>query len=81
MSHTENKGDEKITKTALLPVEKWISNDKKDELNDLKGKYVGCNGFFKPDTWEEDGKKRSRIIFAVTKMEILTMKDNEEAAE
>ena len=54
---------------------------KKDELNDLKGKYVGCNGFFKPDTWEEDGKKRSRIIFAVTKMEILTMKDNEEAAE
>lgn len=36
VSHTENKGDEKSTKTALLPVEKWISNDKKDELKDLK---------------------------------------------
>ena len=81
ISHTENKGDEKVTKTALLPVEKWVSNSKKDELNDLKGKYVTCNGFFKPDTWEEDGKKRSRIIFAVTNMEIQTMKDNEEAAE
>ena len=81
VSHTENKGDEKVTKTALLPVEKWVSNDKKDELNDLKGKYIGCDGFFRPDVWEEDGKKRSRIIFAVTKMEILTMKDNEEAAE
>ena len=79
VSHTENKGDEKVTKTALLPVEKWVSNDKKDELNDLKGKYIGCEGFFRPDVWEEDGKKRSRIIFAVTKMEILTMKDNEEA--
>ena len=43
--------------------------------------YVTCNGFFKPDTWEEDGKKRSRIIFAVTNMEIQTMKDNGEAAE
>ena len=72
VSHTENKGDEKVTKT---------SNSKKDELNDLKGKYVTCNGFFKPDTWEEDGKKRSRIIFAVTNMEIQTMKDNEEAVE
>ena len=81
VSHTENKGDEKVTKTALLPVEKWVSNSKKDELNDLKGKYVTCNGFFKPDTWEEDGKKRSRIIFAVTNMEIQTMKDNEEAVE
>ena len=81
VSHTENKGDEKVTKTALLPVEKWISNSKKDELNDLKGKYVTCNGFFKPDTWEEDGKKRSRIIFVVTNMEIQTMKDNGEAAE
>ena len=68
VSHTENKGDEKVTKTALLPVEKWVS-------------YVTCNGFFKPDTWEEDGKKRSRIIFAVTNMEIQTMKDNEEAVE
>ena len=58
VSHVENKGDEKVSKTALLPVEKWVSNDKKDELNDLKGKYVGCHGFFKPDTWEEDGKKR-----------------------
>lgn len=81
VSHTENKGDEKSTKTALLPVEKWISNDKKDELKDLKGKYVGCHGFFKPDTWEEDGKKRSKIIFAVTKLEILTMKDNEDGKE
>ena len=81
VSHTENKGDEKVTKTALLPVEKWVSNEKMDELNDLKGKYVGCYGFMKPDVWEEDGKKRSRIIFAVTKMEILTMKDNEEAAK
>ena len=71
VSHTENKGDEKSTKTALLPVEKW----------DLKGKYVGCHGFFKPDTWEEDGKKRSKIIFAVTKLEILTMKDNEDGKE
>ena len=26
VSHTENKGDEKSTKTALLPVEKWISH-------------------------------------------------------
>ena len=49
VSHTENKGDEKVTKTALLPVEKWVSNSKKDELNDLKGKYVTCNGFFKPN--------------------------------
>ena len=81
VSHTENKGDEKSTKTALLPVEKWISNDKKDELKDLKGKYVGCHGFFRPDTWEEDGKKRSKIIFAVTKLEILTMKDNEDGKE
>ena len=81
VSHTENKGDEKVTKTALLPVEKWVSNEKMDELNDLKGKYVGCYGFMKPDVWEEDGKKRSRIIFAVTKMEILTMKDTEEAAK
>ena len=81
VSHTENKGDEKVTKTALLPVEKWVSNSKKDELNDLKGKYVTCNGFFKPDTWEEDGKKRSKIIFAVTKLEILTMKDNEDGKE
>ena len=39
------------------------------------------DGFFKPDTWEEDGKKKSRIIFAVTNMEIQSMKDNEEAAE
>ena len=62
VSHTENKGDEKSTKTALLPVEKWISNDKKDEL-------------------KEDGKKRSKIIFAVTKLEILTMKDNEDGKE
>ena len=38
VSHVENKGDEKVSKTALLPVEKWVSNDKKDELNDLKGK-------------------------------------------
>ena len=36
------------------------------EFENLKGKYVGCHGFFKPDTWEEDGKKRSKIIFAVT---------------
>ena len=28
VSHTENKGDEKVTKTALLPVEKWVSNSK-----------------------------------------------------
>ena len=57
VSHTENKGDEKSTKT------------------------VGCHGFFRPDTWEEDGKKRSKIIFAVTKLEILTMKDNEDGKE
>ena len=35
----------------------------------------------KGDTWEEDGKKRSKIIFAVTKLEILTMKDNEDGKE
>ena len=43
VSHTENKGDEKVTKTALLPVEKWISNDKKDELKDLKGRAIRNN--------------------------------------
>ena len=43
VSHTENKGDEKSTKTALLPVEKWISNDMGRGWQEAQQDHLRCH--------------------------------------
>ena len=79
IARTEGKGENKKRTSAILNIEIWRSNTNAADLALLKkGNRITVKGFFKPDTYEKDGKPVSKIVFAVT--EITTGDDTKEEA-
>ncbi len=74
--HAIKKNDETVYESALLPCERWIRTDQKEEYVALKGKLVTCTGFFGIDAYETGGEKHSKITFVLKDIEQVPAKDN-----
>ena len=76
LKHTEKKGAEETSVSAILSLETWM---KKDDaaLSDLlkKGKEVTVEGFFKPETYMKDGKSIAVIKNIATKISAYVRED------
>ena len=68
VSRSEKKGDDTVYHSALVMIEAWKKNENSSELAQLKkGTLITVEGFFRPEEWEKDGRKQSRIVFVATK--------------
>ena len=76
---TEGKGENKKRTSAILNIEVWRSNNNAADIDLLKkGNRITVKGFFKPESYEKDGKTVEHIVFAGTE---ITAGDDEENAE
>ena len=68
VSRPEKVNDQTVYRSALQQVEIWKKNENAAELDILKkGTLITLEGYFKPEEWEDNGNKKSRIIFTATK--------------
>ena len=81
--HATKKNDETVYESALLPCQRWIRTDQKEEYASMKGQLVTCTGFFGIDAYETGGEKHSKITFVLKDIEDVPAKDdnNEEGGE
>lgn len=68
ISRPETKGNETVYHSAIVTIEAWKKNENTAEFDLLKkGTVITVEGYFRPEEWEKDGKKQSRIVFLATK--------------
>lgn len=72
---TEKKGDQEVKKSSILDMETWIKKDDTATIDMLKkGTLIKVEGFFKADSYTNDGKEVHKTVFAVTKIELIETK-------
>lgn len=68
VSRSEKKGNETVYHSALITIEVWKKTEKVSELDILKkSRHITVEGYFRPEEWEKDGKKQSRVVLTATK--------------
>ena len=73
IKHSENRGNETNTVSAILSLETWIKNNDTTTLELLKkGKEITVEWFFKPESYTKDGKDVTVLKNIVTKVSIYT---------
>ena len=69
VSRQEKNGEETNRVSAFISMEAWRKNEHTESFDKLvKGNLLTVEGYFKPDEWtDQQGTKRSRVIFIATK--------------
>lgn len=80
ISRKETINGEEKRVTGFLDFEAWRKNENAADFDTLKkGQLITVEGYYKPDSYEKDGKTHSVVVRTVTKWNIVQFENKKEA--